>query len=158
MQASSKLLLTNKRLFTLTPLGGPKSFLSGMCLIRIHFIPCTGTKFIIQMMLLRNKAIFPVKNVIVDLIYLFLWQCSGLIYCPIKQTLAELLSGRKTTISSKHKQSTWARSKQATANWAANTTSFPVWRSQWEAGWQVLGECRWLVMINCQEKWSGFGQ
>lgn len=59
-----------------------------------------------QMMLPRSKANFPVKNVIVDLIYLFLWQCSGLIYCPIKQTPAELLSGRKTTISSKHKQST----------------------------------------------------
>lgn len=123
MQASSKTFLTNKCPFTLTPLGGnecPKWFLSGMCLIGIHSIPGTGTKFIIQMMLLRNKANFPVKNVIVDLIYLFLWQCSGLIYCPIKQTPAELLSGRKTTISSKHKQSTWARSKLATASWAAN--------------------------------------
>lgn len=133
MHASSKTFLTNTCPFTLTPLGGnkcPKSFLSGMCLIRIHFIPCTGTKFIIQMMLQRNKSIFPVKNAIVNLIYLFLWQCSGLIYCPIKHTLAELLSVRKTTISSKHKQSTWARSKLATANWTANLTSFTVPRSQ----------------------------
>lgn len=56
------------------------------------------------MMLVRNKAIFLVKNVFAVLsIYLFSWQCSALIYCSIKhrhqQTCWAMPSG-KPTISS----------------------------------------------------------
>lgn len=118
----------------------------------------TITKFILHMTLPRNKANFPVKNVTVALIYLFPWQCSGLTYCPIKQTEAGPQSGRSPLSYPSTSSPPESEANELLQTCLLTLTSFTIPGTQQEAGLQELGESGWLIIIYCREKWSEFGQ
>ena len=108
------------------------------------------------MMLLRNKAIFLVKNVFAILsIYLFPWQCAVLIYCPIKhrqeQSHSAMPSGRPT-IPSQQRQPEPKNTNTSTLG--GTTLAGQSWLHllsqghRREAGVQLLGECKGLVILD----------
>ena len=117
------------------------------------------------MTLVRNKAIFLVKNVFAVLsIYLFPWQCSVLIYCSIKhrhqQSCWAMPSGRPTI--SSYKDSPRAKGTNKITLGITNPgwlilAPFALPETQREASVQLWGEGRWWIIIDCQRKWSKLG-